>query len=207
MDTESNGENSTFWRNIAPGYDDLIDDNYKSMIQRVIEDVGSVDRVLDVATGTGFIALEIAKKAKRVEAIDFVPEMISAARMKAHERAIANVNFSLGSAYKLGFPDHSFDAVIISNSLHVMREPEKALKESRRVLKTGGSLVVPTFCLGEADDPQGKIRKLSEKGFKVYHFFTVETFGQLVEKCGFCDLKWERMRSLGLPMVYLIASA
>jgi len=161
--------------------------------------------VLDVATGTGFIALEVAKNVGRVEGIDFVPEMITAARIKAHERAISNAHFSLGSAYELGFPDHSFDAVIISNSLHVMRTPEQALMESRRVLKPEGVLVVPTFCLGETEDSKRKIRKLSEKGFEVYHFFTVDRFTQLVQKLGFRVIKSELLVSIDLPMLYLTA--
>ena len=206
MDLEPDGENAAFWSRIASSYDKLIDDDYKSMIQRIVEDVGPVDRVLDVATGTGFIALELAKNVKSVEAVDFVEEMVAAARMKADERGISNVHFSLGSAYKLSFPDHYFDAVIISNALQIMRTPEQALMESRRVLKPEGALIVPTFCLGEIEDPEGKIRKLTEKGFQVYHFFTVETFTQLVEKCGFCDMKWERMMSLGIPVVYLTAA-
>jgi len=57
-----------------------------------------------------------------------------------------------------GYDDLIFDAVIISNSLHVMHESEQALKESRRVLKRGGVLVAPTFCLDEADDSKQKIR-------------------------------------------------
>jgi len=191
MDLELKGENAAFWRRIASGYDKLIDDDYKSMIQRIVEDVGSVDRVLDVATGKGFIALELAKNVNRVYGIDFVPEMITAARMKAHERAISNVQFSSGSAYELDFSDQSFDAVIISNSLHVLKTPEQALMEARRVLKAEGVLVVPTFCLGESDDSKKKIRKLSEKGFKVYRFFTVDGFTQLVQTLGFRVMKSE----------------
>ena len=206
MGLELNGENAAFWSRIASGYDKLIDDVYKSMIQRIVEDVGPVDRVLDVATGTGFIALELAKNVNRVEAVDFVEEMITVARMRANERGISNVQFSSGSAYKLGFTDHCFNAVIISNSLHIMREPEKAIREARRVLRPEGVLVAPTFCLGESKDSKEKIRKLTEKGFKVYHFFTVERFTRLVVNLGFKVMKSELLVSIGLPMLYLIAS-
>ena len=42
------GENVGFWQKIASGYDKLLDDDYKSMIQRVVGDVGTVDRGLDI---------------------------------------------------------------------------------------------------------------------------------------------------------------
>ena len=206
VDLDVKGENAAFWSRIASSYDKLIDDDYKSMIQRIVEDVGPVDRVLDVATGTGFIALELAKNVKRVEAVDFVEEMVAAARMKASARGISNVQFSSGSAYKLDFPDHCFDAVILSNSLHIMREPEKALREARRVLKAEGVLVVPTFCLGEIKDSKRKFKKLSEKGFKVYHFFSAQDFTQLVQRVGFRVMLCELFVSIDLPMLYLTAA-
>lgn len=200
------GENAGFWQKIASGYDKLLDDDYKSMNQRVVDDVGMVDRVLDIATGTGFAALEVAKTVATVDAIDFVQEMITGARLKARAQDISNVQFSVGSAYELDFPDQIFDAVIISNSLHVMRTPEKALMEARRVLKAEGVLVVPTFCLGEIKDSKKKFGKLSKKGFKVYHFFTVDRFTNLVQKVGFRVRKSELLECMGLPMLYLTAS-
>lgn len=206
VDLDVKGENAVFWQKIASGYDKLLDDDYKSMIQRVVDDVGTVDRVLDIATGTGFVALEVAKTVATVDAIDFVQEMITGARLKARAQGISNVHFSLGSAYELDFPDQFFDAVVISNSLHVLRTPEKALLEARRVLKAEGVLVVPTFCLAEIENSKRKMRKLSEKGFKVYHFFTVERFIQLVQTLGFRVMKSELLESLGLPMLYLTAS-
>ena len=205
MNSESKGENTAFWSKIASRYDELLDDDYKSMGQRVVDDVGTVDRVLDIATGTGFAALEVAKTAATVDAIDFVHEMITGARLKARAKGISNVHFSLGSAYELDFPDQFFDAVVISNSLHVLRTPEKALMEARRVLKAEGVLVVPTFCFGEIKDSKRKFRKLSEKGFKVYHFFTVDRFTQLVKKIGFRVIKSELLVCMGLPMLYLTA--
>lgn len=200
------GENAGFWQKIASGYDKLLDDDYKSMNQRVVDDVGMVDRVLDIATGTGFAALEVAKTVATVDAIDFVQEMITGARLKARAQDISNVQFSVGSAYELDFPDQIFDAVIISNSLHVMRTPEKALMQARRVLKAEGVLVVPTFCLGEIKDSKKKFGKLSKKGFKVYHFFTVDRFTNLVQKVGFRVRKSELLECMGLPMLYLTAS-
>ena len=200
------GENAGFWQKIASGYDKLLDDDYRSMIQRIVDDVGTVDRVLDIATGTGFVALKVAKTAANVDAIDFVQEMITEARLKARAQGISNVHFSLGSAYELDFPDQFFDAVVISNSLHVLKTPEKALMEARRVLKAEGVLVVPTFCFGEIKDSKRKFRKLSAKGFKVYHFFTVDRFTHLVQKVGFRVRKSELLECMGLPMLYLTAS-
>ena len=45
----------------------------------------------------------------------------------------------------LSYADRSFDAVIVSNALHIVPQPEKALAEIRRVLKDDGVLIAPTF--------------------------------------------------------------
>ncbi len=157
----ASGENRAFWQKVAPGYDDLVDDDYMTLVRRTVKDVGPADRVLDVATGTGLVALELSRQVGNVEAIDFVEEMIAAACLKAEEQGASNVNFSTSSAYDLNFQDHSFDAVIILNALHVMKTPKQALLESNRVLKPGGRLVCPTFCRGKTTDVK-KVQKISE---------------------------------------------
>ena len=68
--------------------------------------------------------------------------MIRKAKAKAHS---ARLYFSVQDATKLPYTLETFDAVVISNALHIMPEPEKALAEIRRVLKPGGILIAPTF--------------------------------------------------------------
>lgn len=56
-----------------------------------------------------------------------------------------NLIFEVADATDLPYENHSFDVVLIANALHVMPEPEKALKEIERVLKEDGLLIAPNF--------------------------------------------------------------
>ena len=81
--------------------------------------------VLEVATGAGLIAINIAPYVRQIEATDYAPKMIEAARKK---RVPANARFSVEDATALSFGDCSFDAVIIANALHIVPEPTKCLQ-------------------------------------------------------------------------------
>lgn len=195
MVSKPQGENAEFWGRWAyAGYDDgMRNENYQKLSRRIAEEVGSVGRVLDVATGTGLAALELAKNVGLVEAIDFAPEMIAVAQRKADEMKATNVKFSLGSAYELEFPDHVFDAVVILNALHAMEQPGRALAEARRVLKPEGLLIVPTPCHGETQETRAQLQKIESSGFKDYQLFSEERLCEMVQSGGFAVIRRERL--------------
>jgi len=195
MNSRPLGENVEFWDGWAlHGYDDnMHNENYQAMSRRIAEDVGSVDRVLDVASGTGLAAFELAKKVGMVEGIDFSPEMIAVAQRKARDMDVANVRFSVQSAYELEFSDGEFDAVVIANAVHSMKTPERALAEARRVLKPDGLLIVPTPCHGETEETFRQIQKIMEAGFRDYQLFSGDSLAELVENCGFKMTKREKV--------------
>ena len=66
------------------------------------------------------------------------------------------------------YAPESFDAVIISNALHIMPEPEAALQNIRRVLKREGLLIAPTFTAAGSFFGRIKIRMMELTGFKVF---------------------------------------
>ena len=98
--------------------------------------------VLELATGTGLIAKNIVNAAAHIEATDASPEMIAEAKRDTHS---AKLHFSVQDMFRLPYAEESFDVVIVSNALHIVPQPEKALAEIRRVLKDGGVLIAPTF--------------------------------------------------------------
>jgi ubiquinone/menaquinone biosynthesis C-methylase UbiE len=91
-------------------------------------------RILDVGTGTGFIALLLAELGHEVVGVDLSKGMLEVARDKA-SRAKIEVEFKLGDAENLPFGDESFDAVICRHLLWTLPNPQKAVKEWNRVAR------------------------------------------------------------------------
>jgi ubiquinone/menaquinone biosynthesis C-methylase UbiE len=100
------------------------------------------DRVLDVACGPGFVALEFAKHARGVVGVDLTPEMLKKARALARRDGVANVTFRQADVHRLPFRGGSFDLVVTRASFHHFPGPGRALKEIVRVLKVNGRILI-----------------------------------------------------------------
>jgi ubiquinone/menaquinone biosynthesis C-methylase UbiE len=99
-------------------------------------------RVLDLACGPGFVALEFAKHAREVVGVDLTAEMLKKARALARRENFKNVTFRRADVTRLPFPDGSFDLVVTRASFHHFSEPARVLKEMVRVLKPGGRILI-----------------------------------------------------------------
>ena len=102
-------------------------------------------RILDVACGTGYFARMLARVVRPsgvVIGIDASPEMIAYASRKATR--LGNCNFQVGVAESLDFPAEHFDVVVSSLAMHHLPDDLQvvALREMRRVLRPGGTLLV-----------------------------------------------------------------
>ena len=98
--------------------------------------------VLELATGPGLLAKRIAPVTKCMLATDYSAGMIAEAKKGACPR---NLRFEVADALSLPYADACFDAVIIVNALHLLPEPERALREIARVLRPDGILIAPNF--------------------------------------------------------------
>jgi ubiquinone/menaquinone biosynthesis C-methylase UbiE len=110
--------------------------------------LASGEQVLDVACGTGIVALEAARAVAphgRVLGTDLSPRMIEAAAQRAQQAHLSNVAFARMDAEALDLPAASFDAVLCALGLMYMPQPERALLEMRRVLRPGGRIVVAVW--------------------------------------------------------------
>jgi ubiquinone/menaquinone biosynthesis C-methylase UbiE len=106
------------------------------------------ERVLDVATGTGFAALAAARlvgPAAQVVGIDLAEEMLNQARGKAASEGIKNVEFQLGDAERPEFPDASFAVVLCASAIQFLPDPAGAVREWARLLGPGGRLLVSAY--------------------------------------------------------------
>ncbi|MDP3104907.1 MAG: methyltransferase domain-containing protein [Candidatus Methanoperedens sp.] len=92
-------------------------------------------RVLDIATGAGFLALEFAKSADTVIGCDLTRNMLLKAREKEKTSGMKNTGFLLSDVESLPFPDNSFDIVSCRFAFHHFPDPEKALFEMKRVCR------------------------------------------------------------------------
>ena len=101
-------------------------------------------RLLDVGCGPGSITLDLAAAVApgQVTGIDAVPEPLAQARVSATERAVTNVDFVVGDAYALDWPDASFDVVHAHQVLQHLSDPVAALTEMLRVCRPDGVVAV-----------------------------------------------------------------
>ena len=137
-------EHKDFWDRNAGRYDRFMrkDRAAYEEIYELIRPIVRHKTVLELATGTGLIAKHIVNAAAHIEATDASPEMIAEAK---RDNRSAKLHFSVQDMFRLPYADKSSDAVIVSNALHIVPQPEKALAEIRRVLKDDGVLIAPTF--------------------------------------------------------------
>ena len=114
-------------------------------------DPKGTERVLDIATGTGFTAFTFAPKVSHVVATDLTPEMVAKAAELAQEQAIENVAFSVAAAESLPFTTASLDLVTCRLAPHHFQDVPKFLREVHRVLRTDG-----LFCLVDSVSPESE---------------------------------------------------
>ena len=142
-------ERKNFWDRNAGRYDRFMRKDraaYDEMYE-LIRPVVRHKTVLELATGTGLIAKHIVNAAAHIEATDASAEMIAEAKRDTRS---AKLHFSVQDMFRLPYAEESFDVVIVSNALHIVPQPEKALAEIRRVLKDDGVLIAPTFTHGNS---------------------------------------------------------
>ncbi|WP_340003902.1 class I SAM-dependent methyltransferase [Paenibacillus sp. FSL K6-0276] len=95
-------------------------------------------RILEVGCGTGRTSCYLAAQGHDVIGIDIHPDMISKAKMRA-EKENASIQFLVGDASSLPFPNESFDVILVE-SVSIFTDTDKAFSEYYRVLRTGGKL-------------------------------------------------------------------
>ncbi|HZO97945.1 MAG TPA: methyltransferase domain-containing protein [Gaiellaceae bacterium] len=109
----------------------------RERLRRLLTPTGD-ERVLDVGTGAGALALALAPFVREVVGIDVVPELLAEGR----RRAPANVELVEADAAALPFERASFDLVCTARTLHHLARPERVLAEMSRVLRPGGTMLV-----------------------------------------------------------------
>ena len=123
------------WERAADHYGDAFGSLTSQTITPLLRAAGveSGMRLLDVASGPGYVAAEAAKRGALPVGVDFAAEMVALA-----SRRYPSLMFEQGDAEALPYKDFSFDAVTINFGVLHLARPDTALSEARRVLKSGG---------------------------------------------------------------------
>lgn len=156
---------------------------YEGTGKRVAEVIGTGDKVLECACGTGAISKYIAPKCRHLTATDFSEKMLREADKKL--KKYANVSVEKEDITKLSHKDESFDKVIAGNVIHLLDDPHAAIEELLRVCKPGGKVIIPTY-LNMSGGRRSFIVKILEKsgaGFK--RQFDMESYRAFFEKAGY----------------------
>ena len=194
-------EKKNFWDRNARIYNRFMRKDraaYEKMYA-LIRPVVKAKMVLELATGTGLIAKHIVNAAAHIEATDVSAEMIAEAK---RDNRSAKLHFSVQDMFRLPYADGSFDAVIVSNALHIVPQPEKALREIRRVLKDDGVLIAPTFTHA-GNSFSGKVRAFFMKlaGFPLHSRWTSEEYLTFLQQNGWTVRKSVVLKA-SFPLTY-----
>ena len=194
-------ERKNFWDRNAGCYDRFMRRDcaaYEEMYE-LIRPVVKAKTVLELAIGTGLIAKHIVNAAAHIEATDASPEMIAEAK---RDNRSAKLHFSVQNMFRLPYVDKSFDVVIVSNALHIVPQPEKALAEIRRVLKDDGVLIAPTFTHA-GNSFTGKVRAFFMKlaGFPLHSKWASEEYLRFLRQNGWMVRKSTVLKA-SFPLTY-----
>ena len=155
--------------------------------------------VLEIATGPGVIAKQVADEAKSMIATDFSEKMLAMAR---RGEVPENLLFEQADASRLPYEDDCFDIVIIANALHILPEPVRALAEIHRVLKADGLLIAPNFIHDNDHIISGMMSKvLSAAGVVFEAKWDASGYLTTLEENGFA-VKYAKQVASTIPMLY-----
>lgn len=194
-------DHKNFWDRNAGRYDRFMrkDRAAYEKIYELIRPVVKDKTVLELAAGTGLIAKHIVKVAAHIEATDASPEMITEAKRGNYS---AKLRFSVQDMFSLPYAGNSFDVVIVSNALHIVPQPEKSLREIKRVLKDDGVLIAPTFTHAESS-LRGRIKAYFMRlaGFPLHSRWTSEEYLSFLRQNGWRVQKSAVLKA-SFPLTY-----
>jgi len=137
-----------WWDDPSQDYDGFVGHGVNSEVEKELWRNGIAQllghkqnlKILDIGTGTGFLALLLAEMGYGITAVDWSMTMMQKAKEKAKAAQIP-VQFEVQDAENLTFPDASFDAVVSRHVLWTLADPFRASKEWARVIKPGGIVI------------------------------------------------------------------
>jgi demethylmenaquinone methyltransferase/2-methoxy-6-polyprenyl-1,4-benzoquinol methylase len=215
--------------NISNEYDNLnrvisfgIDVKWRNKVVQIVGDTNP-ETVLDIATGTGDLAINLTKtNAKKIIGLDISDGMLSIGRLKIDKMQLKNrIEMVLADSEKIPFDDKTFDAVTVAFGVRNFDNLEKGLSEIYRVLKPGGTFVVlETSVPTKTPFKQGyhfystkilpNIGRLFSKDKLAYKYLSDsaaafpygEAFNNILQKIGFIAIE-NKPQTFGVASIYV----
>lgn len=131
-----------YWDNYSTEFDDAHNTEDIGLWKKELIHLTGMEKrgILDVGTGTGFLAIMMSELGHDVSGIDVSEEMLKIAAHKAKQKNL-DIFFVQGTCEKMPFSDNLFDDVVNCRVLWTLTEPVKAVREWMRVLKPGGKVI------------------------------------------------------------------
>jgi len=142
---QHNERPATVWSAGGRNYDNIsrgIADSIEHAVLRLAPRPG--ERILDLATGTGWTSRVVAGRGATVIGVDIAADLLEAARSNAIAASLP-IHYQRGDAERLPFEDGSFDAVISTCGIMFASRPEAAAREVARVVRPGGRIALTTW--------------------------------------------------------------
>ncbi len=199
-----------------------IDVKWRKKVVQIIGDTHPKS-ILDIATGTGDLAINLTKtKASQIIGLDISEGMLNVGRQKIEKLQLSDlIEMKLGDSEKIPFEDNSFDAITVAFGVRNFEDLEKGLSEIYRVLKTGGTFVVlETSVPTKTPYKQGynfysknilpMIGKLFSKDKSAYKYLSDsaaafpygEAFNNILQKIGFIAIE-NKPQTFGVASIYV----
>lgn len=196
-----------FWNTFAGFYDvaeALNGGVYREMTELTARLVPHGADVLDCAAGTGELSLTAARRAGKVICTDNSEEMLKIARKKAKKRQLVNIEFERANIFHLDYADGEFDIVIAGNILHLLKNPENAVRELSRVAKSGGKILLPTFMLKNNSAISETLLKAYKRlGFSPSSEYSPKEYVQMLKNCNVGEVKSKLIKGT-IPCCYAV---
>jgi ubiquinone/menaquinone biosynthesis C-methylase UbiE len=134
-----------FFERVSTEWDDMRSSFYNADVIDALALHGGVDasaRVVDVGTGTGFVAVGLASRADSVIGVDNSPAMLTVAAGNVAACGVANVSMVSGEIDRLPLDNDSVDVAVANMVLHHAPDPAAMLTEMARVVRPGGAIAI-----------------------------------------------------------------
>ena len=182
-----------FWDNVSPVYDffEVIYNHrvYLGTGKAVAAHISASDIVLECACGTGAISQYIAPKCRMLIATDLSKGMLRQAAQKCAK--FENAKFRYADLMHLKCRDGRFDKVVAGNVIHLLDDPELAVRELLRVCKPAGKLIIPTYINDEGTQQRKTVMQLEKLGVQFKREFDFRSYQKYFWDIGFQDAEFE----------------